>query len=78
MRRKYGGHGVSDEELLLRWIVGKDDVDAMRAAGPPEEYPIRQPLLTLIEDLAGRNNYSRIQVRKPEFSLTLGKCDGPR
>src|SRR3989304_10198800 len=31
MRRRLNAEGTSDEELLLRWIVGKDDIDAMRA-----------------------------------------------
>src|SRR5438094_9760197 len=29
MRRRLNAPGVSDEELLLRWIVGKEDIDAM-------------------------------------------------
>ena len=38
MRRDLGGAGVSDEELLLRWMLNKDDIAAMRAAGPTKEY----------------------------------------
>ena len=34
LRRKFGGAGVSDEEVLLRFFAGKDEVDKMRAAGP--------------------------------------------
>ncbi len=79
MRRTYGGPGVSDEDLLLRWLTSKEEVDAMHAAGPPTEYlTARQPLLTLVEELAKRTGQRRIQVRKPGFSLTLGKSDGPR
>jgi oxaloacetate decarboxylase alpha subunit len=79
MRRTYGGPGVSDEDLLLRWLTSKEEVDAMHAAGPPTEYlTARQPLLTLVEELAKRTGRRRIQVRKPGFSLTLGKSDGPR
>ena len=74
MRRKFGGHGVSDEELLLRWIASKDEVDAMRAAGPPREYlTAAQPLVSLIRDLTRRTDCRRIQVRKPGFSMTLEK-----
>ncbi|MHA1108279.1 MAG: biotin carboxyl carrier protein, partial [Alphaproteobacteria bacterium] len=38
MRRKYGGAGVSDEDMMLRWIMSKEEVDTMHAAGPPKEY----------------------------------------
>ena len=49
MRRRLGAEGTSDEELLLRWIVGKEDIDAMRANPRPLEYlnseqPLQQSL----------------------------------
>ena len=34
LRRKYGGAGVSDEEVLMRFFSSKEDVERMRAAGP--------------------------------------------
>ncbi len=72
MRSKFGGPGVSDVDLMLRWMASKDDVDAMRAAGPSKEYVSgRQPLVRLIEELTKRTHPSRIQVRKPGLSLTL-------
>ncbi len=74
VRRKMGGRGVSDDELLLRWLLHKEEIEAMRAAGPPREYlSARHPLVTLVEELTKRKGYSQIQVRKPGFSLTLGK-----
>ena len=74
MRRKYGGPGVSDEDLMLRWLMSKDEVDVMRAAGPPREYfCAEQPLVSLIRELTRRTDCNRIQVRKPGFSLTLEK-----
>ena len=33
MRQKLGGPGVSDEELLLRWLLTRDEIAAMRAGG---------------------------------------------
>jgi len=76
MRRKYGGKGVSDEDLILRWIVGQDDVDAMRRAGPPREYlTATQPLVTLIDGLTRRREYRRIHVQKPGLSVTLEQRD---
>ena len=79
LRRQFGGSGVSDEHMLLRWLVSKEEVDAMREAGPAKEYlTSSQPLVTLIEQLTKRTDRSLIQVRKPGFSLTLGKEAGPR
>ncbi len=77
MRRKFGGPGVSDEELLLRWITSRDEVDAMRAAGPPREYSAAAPpLVALIGELTRRTDCSRIHVNRPGFSLRLEKRAG--
>ena len=44
LRRKYGGTGVSDEDVLLRFFSSKEDVERMRAAGPARAYPnLRNP-----------------------------------
>src|SRR5947207_4602021 len=49
MRRNIGGADVSDEQLLLRWLLTKDDIAAMRAAGPAKEYvTTRHPLVRLM------------------------------
>ena len=72
MRRRLGAIGVSDEELLLRWIVGKEDIDAMRAAPRPLQYlNAEQPLMTLLHELSKRSDCSQIHVQKPGFSITL-------
>ena len=74
MRRKYGGAGVSDGEMMLRWIMSKEEVDAMRRAGPSTEYlTASQPLVTLIRELTRRTDCRRIEVRKPGFSVTLAR-----
>ena len=74
MRRKYGGAGVSDEDLLLRWIVSREEVEIMRQAAPPDEYlTATQPLVTLIRELTKRTECSRIDIRKPGFSVTLAR-----
>ena len=55
MRRRLGAEGTSDEELLLRWIVGKEDIDAMRANPRPLEYlNSEQPLVNLLQELSKR------------------------
>ncbi len=72
MRKKYGGRGVSDEDMMLRWIMSKEEVDLMHAAGPPREYfDAEQPLVTLIRELTRRTDCTAIRVRKPGFSLIL-------
>jgi oxaloacetate decarboxylase alpha subunit len=74
VRSNLGGPGLSDDELLLRYVVGKDDVAAMRAAGPPKEYArARQPLIALLQELAKRTDLNQIHIRKGGLSLTLEK-----
>ena len=74
MRRKLGGPGLSDEDLLLRWLFNEKDLEAMHAAGPPREYEtVSHPLVRLVSDLAGRQGCSHIVMEKPGFSLTMGK-----
>jgi oxaloacetate decarboxylase alpha subunit len=74
MRQKLGGPGVSDEELLLRWLLTKDEIETMRAAGAPKEYlSARQPVVALIEELAKRSSVSQIRIQRPDLSLTLEK-----
>ncbi len=74
VRQKIGGRGVSDDELLLRWLLHQEEIDAMRAAGPPKEYStLIHPLVTLIQELAQRVDSSQIHMEKPGFTLTLEK-----
>lgn len=74
VRLKYGGPGVSDEELVLRVFAGAEAVKAMAAAGAPRQYlNAGQPLVWLVEELARKKEYTQIYVRKAGFSLTLEK-----
>ncbi len=74
VRRKFGGAGVSDEELVLRLFAGIDEVKAMYAAASPREYlSARRPLVWLIEELTKRRDCNQIHVRKSGFSLILEK-----
>jgi len=58
----------------MRYVVGKDDVDALKFAASPKEYmSARNPLVTLIQELSRRADCSQIYVRKPGLSLTLEK-----
>jgi oxaloacetate decarboxylase alpha subunit len=72
MRRSLDGEGISDEELLLRWLLTRDDIAAMRAAGPAKEYATaRHPLVALMASLMQNSNGDLIQVSKPGFALRL-------
>src|ERR1051325_6765790 len=78
MRRRLNAVGVSDEELLLRWIVGKDDIDAMRANPRPLEYMnSEQPLVNLLQELSKRQGCSHIRVERAGLSLSLEKRKSP-
>ncbi len=74
VRSKLGGPGVSDDELLMRYVVGKDDVEAMRAAGSPREcLGANKPLLALLENLTSRADCHQIYIQKNGLSVTLEK-----
>ncbi len=72
VRRKYGGAGISDDEILLRYFAGEDQVTAMRAAGPSKQQGgTGHSLVSLIEELTKRTKFNYIQVQKGAMSLTL-------
>ena len=72
LRRKYGGAGVSDEEVILRFFSSKEDVERMRAAGPARTYTSeRNPLIDLVENLTTRSDRSRVFIRNRNFSLRM-------
>lgn len=75
MRAKLGGAGVSDDELVLRYMVGsEEEIKAMRAAGPMKVYrKARTPLITLVEELTKRKDANYISIQKDGFSLTLSR-----
>jgi oxaloacetate decarboxylase alpha subunit len=72
LRRKYGGAGVSDEDLLLRFFSSKEDVERMRAAGPPRTYNTEgNPLLNLVAELSKQKDRGSVFIRRAGFSLHL-------
>jgi oxaloacetate decarboxylase alpha subunit len=74
MRRQLGDANTSDEELLLRWLLNKEDIAAMRAAGPAKDYTTRRhPLVRLMADLAQRTDCNLLHVSKDGFALRLEK-----
>ena len=74
IRRDLGGETLSEEDLLLRYLVRKEEIETMRAAGPVKEYRTdTDTLLSLVADLSKLTDTNTIQVSKPGFKLSLGK-----
>jgi oxaloacetate decarboxylase (Na+ extruding) subunit alpha len=74
LRRKYGGAGVSDEDVLLRFFSSAEDVERMRAAGPPRRYTTDgNPLVNLVAELSKKTERHSVFVQKSDFSLRLEK-----
>jgi oxaloacetate decarboxylase alpha subunit len=72
MRRDLDAANVSEEELLLRWLLNKEDIAAMRAAGPAKDYvTARHPLVRLMAELTQRSDCNLVHVSKPGFALML-------
>ena len=75
VRQQYGGPGVSDDDLMLRYFAGIEEVAAMRAAPPRSERAVdgRQPLLTLINELAKTTRFSQIKIEKGDLVLHMAR-----
>jgi oxaloacetate decarboxylase alpha subunit len=72
LRKKMNAENVSDEEFLLRWNLNVDEIETMRAAGPPKEYiTAHQPLVNLIDALSKRNDYRQIVIQKGATRISL-------
>jgi oxaloacetate decarboxylase alpha subunit len=75
IRRQYGPH-LSDEELLLRYLIPAEDVDAMYAAGP-----VRRDLLTgtasphvrWVQDLMASTTAQAITARHADLTVSLSR-----
>ncbi|HTU76356.1 MAG TPA: hypothetical protein VMG38_22795 [Trebonia sp.] len=78
LRRRFGA-GISDEELLLRFAMPGEEVDAMLAAPPPARHynPAAQPVLRLLRELRDRPPAMALTVQKPGFLLSLKARGAP-
>jgi len=78
IRENLGGAGISDEDLLLRFLIPEEEIRAMHtAAGPVQEYfTARNPVVTLIHELLKRKDLNYISIEKKDFSLTLRRDFG--
>ncbi len=72
VRRQYGGPGVSDDDVLLHYFAGKDEVEAMRAVRRSNR-PIRarSSISELVEELGRASACNHFQVQAGGLSLTL-------
>jgi oxaloacetate decarboxylase alpha subunit len=72
LRRQFG-HGLPDEEFLLRAVMPGDQVDAMLAAGPraPPIRPKRRRCSALLRRLAAQPDARDLVVERPGFRLAL-------
>jgi oxaloacetate decarboxylase (Na+ extruding) subunit alpha len=75
--RKRLGKGLSDEELLLRATMPRNQVDAMLAAGPASRHydPSSRPAMDLIRKLTSRRDLTHVSIEKPGFRLQLRRSD---
>jgi oxaloacetate decarboxylase alpha subunit len=72
LRQRFGNR-ISDEELLLRFGMPGQEVDAMIEAPPAVSHynPDAQPVLRLLRELGTRPPAARLTVDKPGFRLEL-------
>ena len=74
LRREYGGPDLSDEELLLRYLVPLEDIEATRAAGPlRRDYPLRDDadLPDLVQHILGLTRPGSVHLSTPDASVTV-------
>ena len=73
LREKFGGPGVSDEELVLRYVMhGEQEVAAMHTAGPARRYHgTSLPLVTLLRELDKHARVSYVHVKRGGDSLLV-------
>lgn len=78
MRKMLDAEGLSDEEFLLRWLLTKDDIEAMRAAGPPRVYETqKRHAVGLVTELVNSVNLAAIDISRPGFNLSLRRAAQP-
>jgi len=73
IREKLGGSAMSDEDFLLRYIMkGEQEIEAMRAAGPPRQYRgASLPLVTLLQEMKKHREVRYVRVQRGTDSLLV-------
>ena len=77
LKEKYGSRSLSDDEFLLRYIIGsEDDITAMRAAGPVREdkyLSAATPLQALIGELLKRPDIGYVGIQAKGVKIAMGR-----
>lgn len=74
VRAQYGGQHISDEELLLRYLVPAEDLKAARAAGPVKqtyEYQNDITVQELMDHLITLKRPKQVHVRRPDGEIFM-------
>ena len=75
VREQYGGAKISDEELLLRYMVPLEDLQAAYAAGPVRpgyDFHAATSLRDLMEHALTLKRARHVRITTPEGSLAFG------
>lgn len=72
LREKLGAPGVSDDDLLLRYFAGADEVAALRAATPSNwNVAEKHPVVAMVEKLTRNTGGRQIHIQNGRLSLRL-------
>jgi oxaloacetate decarboxylase alpha subunit len=72
LREKFAGPGASDDDLLLSYFAGADEVTSLRAAVKPQlNIAEKHPLVALIERLTKNREPRQIHIHNGQLSLRL-------
>ncbi|MGR8950709.1 MAG: carboxyltransferase [Gammaproteobacteria bacterium] len=74
IRAQYGNATISDEELLLRYLVPAEDLAAARAAGPVTphyEYQHDMSVKELLDHLMTLKRPRQVHIRRPDGEVSL-------
>jgi oxaloacetate decarboxylase (Na+ extruding) subunit alpha len=71
LREQYGG-GISDDDLLLSYFAGADEVATLRATSkPPSPAAGKHPVVSMVENLVRQRGARHIEIRTPELTVFL-------
>jgi oxaloacetate decarboxylase alpha subunit len=72
LRQRYGGRGVSDDELLLRISTDRESVDAMHRSMQLQTTDGADPLRLLARRMSAFDPPIRLTIKSADLSLTVG------
>jgi oxaloacetate decarboxylase alpha subunit len=78
VRAQYGGPSISDEELLLRYMVPLEDLEAVRAAGPVNptyRFHDTTSLPELVEHAFSLKRPRHLVINRPDVQFTLRRSE---